>query len=98
MLVKQFLVAALFTMGSVTALPEADPGNAMASDRRCNNDRWAYWDDKHRGCSCRSPAFRLRQHMKRNSTLHEFMGIAFASGWSVFSIALKLYNRRHNAD
>lgn len=39
MLVKQFLVAALFTISSVTALPEANPGNAMTGDRRCNNDR-----------------------------------------------------------
>ncbi|KJZ76944.1 hypothetical protein HIM_03821 [Hirsutella minnesotensis 3608] len=54
MLVKQLIVAALFTVGSVSAIanPEPESEHLVArGDRRCNNDRWSYWNG--RGCSCR---------------------------------------------
>lgn len=63
MLLKQILVAALFTMGSVSALPEANQG-AVNNNRRCHNDRFAYWDNKHRGCACRGKR-RWDSHKRR---------------------------------
>lgn len=54
MLIEKYLLIALAAIGSVTASSDSSAEGAIAAERRCNNDRWAYWDDKGRGCSCRS--------------------------------------------